>query len=117
MIGCTELLNFRIKHGHVPKVIHLHVGEGRPIHDIPCEIFIRSNESAQHLDLRAIKDLTLACYLTELPTHKALEYIDAVIAADPEAFTVTYFEDEIDEVVLRWWKRGRGWVKQWDEAA
>jgi hypothetical protein len=117
MIGCTELLKFRIKHGMAPKVIHLHVGAGRPIHDYPCEIFIRPSEAAHQLDLRAIKNLTLALYLTDLPTHKALKYIDAVIAADPEAFTATYFEDEIEEVVLRWWMRGKGWVTQWANAA
>lgn len=116
MIGADELLRFRLKYHQAPPVIHLIVGEGSVIdREMPCEIYIRPSESPEGLDLRAIKNLVVVCYLRGLPTARAWDYLSAIIAADPALLVASYFESETDEFVLRWWRRDKGWVKQWIE--
>ncbi len=116
MIGTDELLRFRLKYHQAPPVIHLIVGEGSVIdREMPCEIYIRPSESPERLDLRAIKNLVVVCYLPTIQTGRAWEYLAAIISANPALLVASYFESETDEFVLRWWRRDKGWVKQWIE--
>jgi hypothetical protein len=116
MIGADELLRFRLKYHHAPPVIHLIVGDGAVVdREMPCEIYISPSESPAGLDLRAIKNLVVVCYLRGLPTARAWDYLSAIIAADPALLVASYFESETDEFVLRWWRRDKGSVEQWIE--
>jgi hypothetical protein len=113
--GLTEILEMRIKHKIVPAVVHLVIGEVNPAigHGIPCEVFIGANEDPEGLDLRALRDLGLVCYLTGIQTHLALRFLDAIILADPAYFVETHFEDEPETHLTRLWKRGEGYTSAW----